>query len=324
MRAVLTWIGRGLIILLAGIAAMWAFAPREPVDLNARFDDGLLSGGVDTYLAGREARFADIRPGQEKQMIWANAPGMKTPISLVYIHGFSASSAEIRPVPDRLAAKLGANLFFTRLAGHGRTGDAMAGPTVNDWMQDVAEALAIGRATGDRVIVLSTSTGATLSALAAANPEMMQRVAGVAMISPNFKVKNPAAQILTWPGVRWWGPLVAGKTRGFEARTPEQLQSWTTSYPTVALLPMAQSVRAARQMDPAGATVPALFLFDPEDPVVDHTETLAVAANWGGPVTLLQVRVGDADDRHVIAGDILSPGQTDATVARLAEWVAGL
>lgn len=324
MRDVLKWARRGLTVVLVGIAAAWVFAPREPVDLSMHFDDSLLIGGIDAYLAEREARFPDIRQGQQKQMVWAGTPETKTPISLVYIHGFSASAAEIRPVPDKLAAALGANLYFTRLAGHGRTGDAMAGPTVNDWMQDVAETLAIGRATGDRVIVVSTSTGATLATLAAADPKSMQGVAGVALISPNFKVKAPAARILTWPGVRWWGPLVAGKTRSFDTRNAAQLENWTASYPTVALLPMAESVRAAARMDHAGIMVPAVFLFDPQDPVVDHSKTKAVAAAWGGPVSVQRVRVGDADDAHVIAGDILSPGQTDATVTRLAEWIAGL
>ena len=69
----------------------------------------------------------DIRPGLQKEIVWANpATKTKTPLAIVYIHGFSASKGEVRPLPDKVASALGANLFFTRLTGHGEDGAAMA------------------------------------------------------------------------------------------------------------------------------------------------------------------------------------------------------
>ncbi|WP_254796881.1 hypothetical protein [Sulfitobacter albidus] len=46
----------------------------------------------------------------------------------------------------------------------------------------------------------------------------------------------------------------------------------------------------------------------------------------GGPTTQWTPELTEADDpsRHVIAGDIVSPGQTQATVARILDWAAGL
>ena len=64
---------------------------------------------------------------------------------------------------------------------------------------DTAEALAIGRRIGDRVLVIATSTGGTLAALAATDPELSERLAGVVLISPNFGVQNPKAGLLTLP-----------------------------------------------------------------------------------------------------------------------------
>ena len=78
-----------------------------------------------------------------KRIVWAGAAGQKTPLAVIYVHGFSASAEEIRPVPDEVAKALGANLFYTRLAGHGRSGDAMAEPLAGDWIEDMAEAMAI-------------------------------------------------------------------------------------------------------------------------------------------------------------------------------------
>lgn len=72
--------------------------------------------------------------------------------------------------------------------------------------------------------------------------------------------------------------------------------------------------------------VPALFYFSDKDAVVDATETARVAEQWGAPVTrgYPELREGDDPLAHVIAGDILAPGNTDAAIKRILEWVATL
>ena len=67
-------------------------------------------------------------------------------------------------MPDMVANSLGANIFYTRLTGHGRTTDAMREASVTAWMQDLAEAFEIGTVIGEEVIILSCSTGGTLVA----------------------------------------------------------------------------------------------------------------------------------------------------------------
>ena len=55
---------------------------------------------VDAYLTARESAYPDIRPGLAKEVVWANpASRQKTPLAIVYIHGFSASKGEVRPSP---------------------------------------------------------------------------------------------------------------------------------------------------------------------------------------------------------------------------------
>ena len=56
--------------------------------------------------------------------------------SEVYIHGFTASSEEVRPLPDKIANDLNANLFFTRLTGHGRNSKAMELCSISSWMNE--------------------------------------------------------------------------------------------------------------------------------------------------------------------------------------------
>ena len=319
----LIWI---VVIFGLGLTAVWFLAPREPVDMSARFDATRLSGGIDTYLIQAEANVPNLRAGTAKHVVWAGEAEAKTPLSIVYVHGFSASLQEIRPVPDLVAQALGANLYYTRLAGHARDGDAMAEPRVADWAADMAEAIAIGQAIGDRVIVMSTSTGAALATLATLPGGVAHDIAGHIMVSPNFQVTNPAATILTWPGVRLWGPAIAGEQRVWEPLNPDHGRFWTTSYPTVAAIPMGAMVKAARDADVGTATVPVLCMCDPRDQVVDHTTTQAVAAAWGGDVTMERLSVGPGDDPyfHVITGDILSPGQTQRAADIMTEWIKGL
>jgi hypothetical protein len=142
--------GRVLMALMVVGIAMWLFGPYEDVSFDAAYDESQLDGGVDAYLEAREAQVLNIRDNSEKRVIWAGAVEVKTPVAVVYMHGFSASSQEIRPVPDDVAAALGANLIYTRFQGHGRDNDAMSESTVKGWMADTVEALAIARRVGGK------------------------------------------------------------------------------------------------------------------------------------------------------------------------------
>ncbi len=318
----------GAVVVL--VAVLYIFGPYEDAPLDLNFDEAKLADGVEAHFSQAEARFDDITPGTEKRVIWAGAPEAKTPISVVYVHGFSATSEEIRPVPDKVAEALGANLIFTRLQGHGRGSDALAEGTVAGWMGDMAEALAAARAAGERVIVISTSTGGTLVAAAATDPAMMRDVAGVVLVSPNFGINNGAAPMLTWPAARAWLPLLAGETRSFEPLNDQQEKYWTTSYPSAAVFPMAAMVKKVAALDYSAVQVPALFWYAPEDQVVRSDVTDTIAADWGSdrstPVMVVQPTLGDGDDpsAHVTAGDIISPGQTDIMVQGVLDWAKTL
>lgn len=322
MKRFAKWIGRIVLILVIVIGGIALFGPREEVDLSATFDPAVLGDDLDAYFADSEAKFSDIVEGTQKRVIWAGDVGAKTPVSVLYIHGFSATSEEIRPVPDKLAEALGANLVFTRLTGHGRSGDAMAEPAAADWMADTAEAFAAARLVGDKVIVVSKSTGGTLVAAAALRDDLMENVAGSIFVSPNFKLNSAAATILTWPAVRWWGPIVAGDQRSFEPQNDGHKNYWTTHYPTVALMPMAALVKHVDGLDLSAAKIPAMFVISDQDKVVSPVKNREIAEEWGGDSTLEILTMDEGDDpfSHVIAGDILSPGQTETASQSMINW----
>lgn len=305
------------------LASVFAFGPREPVELTPRFNANDLPADLEDYLASQES---GIEPDVAKRIIWAGVPDEQTELAIVYLHGYSATSEEIRPVPDRVAAALEANLYYARLAGHGKGGEAMATPTVQDWIDDTAEALAIGRRLGRRVVVIATSTGGTLAAEAARHPELSKQIDALVLISPNFAIRNRAAQILTWPFVRYWGPVLAGAERCFDTINPDHARYWTTCYPTVSVLPMAALAAHARGGSYDRAVQPALVMTSEKDQVISPDATRKVMSGWGGPVEQVSLTLGAGDDpySHVLAGDILSPSMTGPVSEQIIDWIRAL
>jgi esterase/lipase len=309
-----------VIVVLAG--GLYLAGPRVVADTTVTFDSASIGANPDAYLAESEAKIAGIRNGLAKEIVWANpAARTKTPLAVVYVHGFSASKGEVRPLPDKVAAALGANLYFARLTGHGQDGAAMASASVNAWVNDVAEAFAIGRAIGDKVIVIATSTGGTLSALELANPAVSQNIAAAIFISPNFRVQAAGASLLTGPWGKQIAELVGGKERGFEPPNELVKSLWTTRYPMAATLPMAATVKLSEAIDYEAMTVRALFVISDKDKVVDPAATRAIAARWGAPHEIVTVENSGDPSSHVNAGDAWSPQTTDPLSARIVQWL---
>lgn len=318
------WISRVLLGLLLIFAALLTFGPTERVGvlpMAAIPPDASPQQAADS-VANAERLIEDVRDNARKEVIWAGEPGEKTPLSVVYVHGFTASKAELRPVPDRVAEELGANLFYTRLAGHGRPDAALGRARAEHWMLDMAEALEVGRAIGEKVLVVGTSMGGALTAISAAEPAGREGVAGYVFVAPAFEIQATGASLLTRPFARWWAPLLLGETRSGEPRAEGQAEAWTLSYPTEALVPLAAVAQTANYTDYSGVTRPALFVLSDEDETVSPEAIREVALRWGGAAETLAVTPGPEDDpnAHVLAGDILSPGLTPVVTRAILDW----
>ena len=321
--------GRKILYVLGfvviGLGAAWIFGPRTPVDLEITFDPTSIGPDLDAYLAEEEADISGIRKGLEKEIVWAfPASKAKTPLSIVYIHGFSASKGEVRPLPDIIAKSLGANLFYTRLAGHGRDGAAMADATVNAWLNNYAEAIAIGEALGERVIVMGTSTGGGLITWGLLQPSLTQKISGAVLISANYGIQAAGSEILTMPFAKTLANLIAGKERSFEPVNELHAKFWTHTYPTDAVLPMAALTALAANEPVEQIKTPALFIYSPTDKVIKPDLIEDIEARWGAPAEIYALPANDDPYSHVIAGDALSPSTTQPLADRVIEWVKTL
>ena len=135
------------ILLVFALLLLWFLGPRIIIDESVRSVQ--LPNDLNHYLNQSESRFSNIREGLNKEILWANAEEKQTAYSIVYLHGFSASRQEISPVMEKVADALEANLFFTRLSGHGQTMETLSESTPNEWFQDATEAFEIGKRLGE-------------------------------------------------------------------------------------------------------------------------------------------------------------------------------
>lgn len=306
------------VALAAALALLWFFGPRDRLRPGAVTVD--LPVDPQVWLAAREA---GIRPEVASHLLWAGQPGQATDLAILYVHGFSASPAELRPLPEDLARRLGANLLAIRLTGHGQGGAELASARASDWWRDLAEGLGVARQIGRRVVVLGMSTGATLTALAARDPRLGAAMDGVVLISPNFALRGQGAWRIHLPFARAILRLMGNPERCFVARNDLHRARWTSCYPASAVLAVGAVLRQAGRGDYGAATASALFIWSDADRIVDHRASRAVAQGWGGGATVLTVapHSGDDPDAHVLAGDALSPGLTPDLVAAIEGWI---
>lgn len=323
-------VGTGVAALLLVIGLALVAGPRNPFGPDTptpREAPPAELMALDGWLAHSESAYADLLPETAKGVVWQGARGQRTPWAVVYVHGFSASRLETAPVADQVARALGANLFYTRLTGHGRGPMAMGEARVQDWLADVQEATHIGHLLGQRVLLIACSQGATLASWQALQPfgHAVVQADAYAFISPNFGPRDKRSELINGP----WGQQLAlaleGEMRGRPSDDPRENRAWTRRYPTQALFPMMALVKKLRESDLSQFQAPVLVLYAEGDKTVDPAETRAAFARIGSPnKTLELVGYSRARDQHVLAGDLRDPEATAPVVQRISQWAAAL
>jgi esterase/lipase len=307
----------GAVITLIVIAALSG----PQVDMKISLNEIVLPSNLDVYLSESESQFEDIIEGTEKKIIWAGVPGEKTDISIVFVHGFSATRQELAPLADIIASSLEANLFYTRLAGHGRGGSGMIDSSVNRWANDANEALKIGRRLGNKVVLIGTSTGSTLITWLSLQPSNKD-VQAIILLSPNFHPANSNMSIVLWP----WGEKIAemliGKTRHWESNNPLHEKYWANDYSTAAMLPMMGLVKIVNDADLNEISTPTLMVYSSKDKTIS-VPALKKAFHRFGSIQkeIIEFNETEDPDFHALAGDLLSPSSTKALADRVTAFV---
>jgi carboxylesterase len=108
---------------------------------------------------------------------------------LLFIHGFTASPAEMRQMAESLSSKTGWRCIGPLLPGHGTRVDDMEGTSAEDWVRSIDQAYAEIAGTCDHVFLVGLSLGALLAANVALRRSGDSKLRGMILMAPAFGVR---------------------------------------------------------------------------------------------------------------------------------------
>lgn len=205
---------------------------------------------LESAIMEKEKVFA-LKPDNASKFYWVNdSLRERTDWALLYLHGFSASWYEGYPVNVEFAKHYNCNAYFPRLAAHGLdTTEALINMTPEALWESAKEALMVARKIGKKVLIMSTSTGGTLGLKLAA--EFPEYVDGLILYSPNVRINNPAAFLLSKP----WGLHIARMVykSSYRVTNPEfdskECMYWYCKYRLEAVVYLQQLVEKTMRSD---------------------------------------------------------------------------
>jgi pimeloyl-ACP methyl ester carboxylesterase len=267
---------------------------------------------IEQYVQQNESAH-HLKPDNEARIIWANDSMRKiTDYSIVYLHGFSASQKEGDPVHRNIAAEFGCNLYLSRLAEHGiDTTEQLVNLTADNYWESAKQALAIGKKIGRKVILMGTSTGASLALqLAVAFPG---DVAALILMSPNIAINDPFAWILN----NHWGLQIAravkhGKYIVSDDDREIYRRYWNKPYRLEGAVALEEYLETTMTKENfKKVTQPTLLLYYykdevHQDSVVKVSAMLNMFDELGTPVNLKREMVMPNTGDHVIGSPIKS------------------
>jgi esterase/lipase len=301
------------IILLLLLVYFSGPKPSKPDFTNNTSTLPLSLTDLEKEIINSEKMVKGIKPDNQARIIWADsAKKEKTKIAFLYLHGFSASQAEGDPVHRDLAGKYKANLYLSRLAGHGiDMGDStMIGLTAGEYEVSAENALSVAKKLGDEVIVIGTSAGGALALfLASRHPE----IKAIILYSPCVKLYDGTAMILDKP----WGLQIARLVTGapvkkYESESKPHSDYWQLDYRIEALVALENLISNTMKPEVFSKIKCPVFLGYYYKNETEQDKTVSVPAmlkmfnELGTSEELKEKKAFPMADAHVIASRIRS------------------
>jgi pimeloyl-ACP methyl ester carboxylesterase len=266
---------------------------------------------LEKFVAANEAKHK-LKPDNEARIVWFDSTKSKTAYSVVYLHGFTASQEEGDPVHLDFAKKFGCNLYLARLADHGiDTTEVLMNFTGDRYWETAKEAIMIGKAIGEKVIVMSCSTGGTVALVLAA--EYPEDVHALVNLSPNIAVNNGSIWIANNP----WGLQIARMVVGGDNQVvtdfeEPRLQYWNARYRLESVSALQQMIEEKMNKSTfEKVKCPSLTLYyykseALQDPTVKVSAILEMTSQLGTPPDMNVQKAIPEAGAHVISSHLTS------------------
>lgn len=266
---------------------------------------------LEQQIHAREARFSNIKPGNASRIVWHDSiQKNKTPYSIVYLHGFSASPREGYPVHEDIARRFGCNLYVPRLYAHGlQEQEPLLAFDEEKYLESAKEAVAEAKNLGRKVIVMGTSTGCTLALyIASANPD----IDGLILYSPNIDLHDSRSFLLVQPwGLQLTRLILGGKYYSFTG-PPDMHKYWNSTYRIEALIRLKNLLRHTMKKETfRNVTTPLLLCYyykneKEQDQVVSVPAMLEMYEELGTSGAMKRKAVIPFAGEHALVSDIMS------------------
>lgn len=240
---------KAIVSITSVVVLLGVFFALGPSVQTPRFDAKMLTvptalRELDSMVRASEAMMP-TKPGVEARIMWADSMPQMTDVAILYLHGFSGTWRDGAPAIERVAKAIHANVYLARLHGHGlRVDEPLLDYSPDSVYASALHSLAIAKRLGKRIVVIGTSTGATLALMLAAR--FPNDIDCVVNWSPNIRLAHPLSFLSNGPwGLQLTRMIVGGNYRQVTMKDPRRAAYWYMKYRAEAIPQLQALLEAA-------------------------------------------------------------------------------
>lgn len=289
-------------------------------DQNIEIPKISIENDVEEYLRTEEAKINNIAPNARKKIVWNNMDKKeKTEYAFVFIHGVLATGHQHESSVRKIANNLGANLFITRLSGHGVPYEGTKSMKIENLLKDAVEAIEVGSKIGKKVIVMGFSLGGALMSIVASDQISSEKLDYLILLAPAHSKLTFNYFMIT---------LVSFLTGSIEADYAELYgldskwnEYWSTKVDREELLELWKVPNLSDQMGFKNNKVPLLLFYNKHDAVVLEDGIKKNYEKWKGPKKIYDMNTTEAGPlNHNLIG-IFNPNLDDVFIQEINKWI---
>ena len=281
--------------------------------------------GLDSYLKNSEISLGDVPEEAEKKIIWSNIEKNKTEIAIAFLPGFSTTNFQQKEFFDKLSKELDANIFLSRLSGHGREYPGSKQMSAENYLKDTSEAIEIAKRIGKKVILIGYSLGGALTTAASFDEKLSKDLHGVVLFAPAYvgTIRN----ISLWLYAMSFLDKINHDCNDYinDQKKYDCTKYSTKVFETSDGVQGGHIMSAVAEKDFSANKVPALSFFDYDDDVLNSHETEKRLNKWGNKKSkIVIIESGEKDiTQHFIVG-FLNPELDEFYIEEISNWINNL
>ncbi len=280
---------------------------------------------LDSYLKNSEISLGDVPEEAQKKIIWSSVKKNKTDIAIAFLPGFSTTNFQQKEFFDKLSKELDANIFLSRLSGHGREYPGSKQMSAENYLKDTSEAIEIAKRIGKKVILIGYSLGGALTTAASFDEKLSKDLHGVVLFAPAYvgTIRN----ISLWLYAMSFLDKINHDCNDYinDQKKYDCTKYSTKVFETSDGVQGGHIMSAVAEKDFSANKVPALSFFDYDDDVLNSHETEKRLNKWGNKKSKIVIIESGKKDltQHFIVG-FLNPELDEFYIEEISNWINNL